>query len=411
MAVRSTFRIGARRAVIGLLLAGMIGLDGVTAERAQAADTCKRSRQGPSGTLPQGATWRAVPPGPVDGRTFASVVWTGREVIVWGGEAGSELARTADGAAYDPRKGTWRPLAASPISPRSEHIAVWTSKEMIVWGGIGLPGETVRDAAAYDPTKDEWRRIPKAPIEPAAFPVAVWTGNDIFVWSRGGGAAFDPARDRWRRIPKSPLGARADAAAVWTGCEVVIWGGRSIGEHGFFDDGATYNPATRRWKPLPASPLGTERVPNPGRVGGLPSVITARGFIHPNAVWTGDEVLVWGYLYAFRAGAPQAMPLAAYNPKTGTWRTLASPAVTFARETDGTGGERAVWTGDSMVALTGNVDVQGARALRYEPGGAVWTELPSPAADPRYMPDYNAQLVFTGTSVIAWQQTTSLILA
>ena len=38
---------------------------------------------------------------------------------------------------------TTRALSAAPIAARTSHVAVWTGAEMIVWGGIGLgePGE------------------------------------------------------------------------------------------------------------------------------------------------------------------------------------------------------------------------------------------------------------------------------
>jgi hypothetical protein len=411
--VSSALLAGARLTLLTLLPVGLVGLDGIRATAGAADATCRRSAQGPAGTLPETASWQAIPPGPVDGRNSSSVVWTGSEIIAWGGEAGNEVARYADGAAYDPSRGTWRALPAAPLTPRSEHAAVWTGEEMIVWGGIGVQREATLDTAAYDPKQDRWRRIADSPILSASRPVAVWTGNEMIVWggsARKDGAAFDPARNKWRRIPRSPLRPRAGAAATWTGCEVVIWGGQVIGERGFLDDGASYNPATRRWRKLPASPLGTERIRNVDNVPGFPPVITARGFIHPNAVWTGDEFLVWGYLTGFRAGAPQATPLAGYNPKTRMWRALTSPTIDFADQDEGTGGERTTWAGDSMIALTGNVDVRGVRALRYEPTRDIWNELPSPTSQSRFVPDYNGQLVFTGASVISWQATTSFIL-
>jgi hypothetical protein len=284
---------------------------------------------------------------------------------------------------------------------------------MVIWGGAGAQSEPTPDAAAYDPKRDEWRPLADALIPSAPRAVAVWTGKEMIVWggrSRNDGAAFDPARNKWRRIPRSPLSPRAGAAATWTGCEVVVWGGQSIGEWGFLDDGASYDPAARRWRKLPPAPLGTERIRNVDKVPGFSPVITARGFIHPNAVWSGEEVLVWGNLHAFRAGAPQAAPLAGYNPKTRAWRTLTPPTIDFAPQGEGTGGERTAWAGDSMVALTGNVDVHGVRALRYEPARDVWNELPPPATSAGFVPDYNAQVLFTGTSVIAWQTTTSVML-
>jgi hypothetical protein len=39
------------------------------------------------------------------------------------------------GATYDPATGTWRDLAEPPLSPRRDHVAVWTGDELLIWGG------------------------------------------------------------------------------------------------------------------------------------------------------------------------------------------------------------------------------------------------------------------------------------
>ena len=52
---------------------------------------------------PVGDRWEALPPAPLSGRGRARGVWTGREFIVWGGEADyNHRAEFADGAAYTP---------------------------------------------------------------------------------------------------------------------------------------------------------------------------------------------------------------------------------------------------------------------------------------------------------------------
>lgn len=134
-----------------------------------------------------------IPPAPVAPRTGASAVWTGAELVVWGGSYG-EHARPADpaeptiawqnagdGAAYNPGRGTWRLLASSPLAGRSAHVAVWTGEEMIVWGGWSFDGDgqpTVReDGAAYNPLTDRWRPIAPAPIPGRGSAAAVWTGR------------------------------------------------------------------------------------------------------------------------------------------------------------------------------------------------------------------------------------------
>ena len=72
-----------------------------------------------------------IVPGP---RLGAVVIWTGRELIVWGGSGGSAKAPVlyGDGASYDPMTNTWHMLAPSPLSPRSYASAVWTGKELVI---------------------------------------------------------------------------------------------------------------------------------------------------------------------------------------------------------------------------------------------------------------------------------------
>jgi hypothetical protein len=62
-----------------------------------------------------------------------TAVWTGIEMIVWGGWIGSY---SNTGGRYDPGTDSW--TATSPTkapTARSRHTAVWTGSEMIVWGG------------------------------------------------------------------------------------------------------------------------------------------------------------------------------------------------------------------------------------------------------------------------------------
>src|SRR5207237_7802454 len=81
--------------------------------------------------------WRRLPAAPLRSRHGASAVWTGREMIVWGGawRAGNASIWLDDGAAYDPAGDRWRRLASSPLAPRSEAVIAWTGKEVLVWGG------------------------------------------------------------------------------------------------------------------------------------------------------------------------------------------------------------------------------------------------------------------------------------
>src|SRR5947207_466457 len=60
-----------------------------------------------------------------------TAVWTGTEMIVWGG-------------GY-PGTNTWIATATSNVpDARFDHTAVWTGSEMIVWGGYDLASQPRR---------------------------------------------------------------------------------------------------------------------------------------------------------------------------------------------------------------------------------------------------------------------------
>ena len=92
----------------------------------------------------QGATAAGIGPGfwslpdglnPIPtGRYGAPAVWTGSEMIVWGGYEGN--SDTNLGLRYDPATDTWAETSriAAPEA-RADHSAVWTGSELIVWGG------------------------------------------------------------------------------------------------------------------------------------------------------------------------------------------------------------------------------------------------------------------------------------
>ena len=73
-------------------------------------------------------------------REFHTAVWTGSEMIVWGGFGHSYPTRLKTGGRYNPSTDTWRATSKTNApAGRNHHTAVWTGSEMIVWGGIISP--------------------------------------------------------------------------------------------------------------------------------------------------------------------------------------------------------------------------------------------------------------------------------
>jgi hypothetical protein len=106
-------------------------------------------------------------------------------MIVWGGD---QVEFSKVGGRYNPRNNQWRPLAESPITGRFDHSVVWTGKEAMIWGGFGRACGSTRDGycangARYDPTLDAWSVIsPSADLGARSRHTAVWTGNRMIVW-------------------------------------------------------------------------------------------------------------------------------------------------------------------------------------------------------------------------------------
>jgi hypothetical protein len=221
-------------------------------------------------------SWEAIPPAPIEGRSYAAAAWTGSELIVWGGWDGSfkgdEPGTFADGAAFDPASRRWRTLPPNGLSARAP-LSVWTGDDLIVWGTSFRTVDRPLDGAAYDPTSDSWRPIAAGPIE-LTDAVAEWTGTEMIVFGaalHGGnhpetptaiGAAYDPAGDTWRLLPDSDIDTNANAAS-WLGDRLIAW---DYAEHT-----SAYSPATNSWTSLAAPPVDACE--------DVPRSVTAEGYV------------------------------------------------------------------------------------------------------------------------------------
>jgi N-acetylneuraminic acid mutarotase len=102
---------------------------------------------------PVTSTWRQLPAMPF-GRAGFAAVWTGSQVLVWGGVTGRSPGSPVPphGEAYDPATNQWTALPEAPLSGRAGPTAIWTGSQMIVWGGY-TTSENYTDGAAYTPGK------------------------------------------------------------------------------------------------------------------------------------------------------------------------------------------------------------------------------------------------------------------
>ncbi len=134
--------------------------------------------------------------------------WTGSEMLVWGGQLSDEASLVlGDGARYDPTTDSWTPMSSEGApSPRREALSVWTGSELVVWGGRGAGYSALTDGAIYDPVLDRWR-----PMAPTSIPLtspygtlnAVWTGTEVlfYLGDTRTGARYRPDLDAWFPMP------------------------------------------------------------------------------------------------------------------------------------------------------------------------------------------------------------------
>ncbi|MDB6133498.1 MAG: Kelch repeat protein [Verrucomicrobiales bacterium] len=338
------------------------------------------------GNINAGDSWTAITGGAA--RDRATAVWTGTEMMVWGDSGG--------GWRYNPTTNTWKAMnTVNQPAPRNDALAVWTGTEMIVWGGVtDLAYQNT--GGRYNPTTDTWSTVGTANAPSARYRAsAVWTGNAMIVWggvdgtaALGDGAAFYPETGIWATISKvSAPSARQLHTAVWSGAEMIVWGGvntTALSGQTAYADGARYNPATNIWTGMAASNT------NPR-------------FFH-TAVWTGSEMMVWGGQSKDPAGPTGAEFIlfnsgSRYNAAGNTWTAMSVSDAVPARMR-----HTAVWSGNEMIVWGGytspyNPAVYTSTGGRYSPGANSWT-----AAGLTGVPAARAMqnAVWSGSEMIIW---------
>jgi N-acetylneuraminic acid mutarotase len=318
-------------------------------------------------------TWTPTDPTNVpDPRSFPTAVWTGSEMIVWGG-----YPQLNTGGRYNPSTDSWIPTSTvNAPAGRYLHTAVWTGSEMIIWGGVNGSNVYFNTGGKYNPSTDSWTATSRsnAPDRRVGH-TAVWTGSEMIVW--GGyfydgiehflntGGKYNPSTDSWTATSgtSAPAGRRYHTA-VWTGSEMIVWGG---GEP-YLNTGGRYSPITDSW-----TITSTTNAPS-GRE------------VH-TAVWTGTEMIVWSGLGLFGDSNTGGR----YNPSTDSWTPTSLTNVPIGRDS-----HTAVWTGDEMIVWGGSDLNTGGR---YDPGTDSWTATSlTEAPDPRY----RHTAVWTGSEMIVW---------
>jgi len=83
-------------------------------------------------------------------------------MVVWGGFNGTNFLAT--GGRYNPAANTWQAVsAANAPAARADAAAVWSGTEMIVWGGQSVSGGVtnfLNTGGRCNPTANTWQSLP-----------------------------------------------------------------------------------------------------------------------------------------------------------------------------------------------------------------------------------------------------------
>lgn len=176
-------------------------------------------------------------------------------MIIWGG-ADDSVLNASLGFSFDPTfgaHGKWTAISSvSEPSSRYFHTAVWTGTEMIIWGGCkaknaGLSCQINQETgtgARYNPGTNAWAPLTTTSAPTARFlHSALWTGDKMVLWGGGtdqngdgasliavaNGAHYLPpslGTEAWTSLSAvSAPSARLQPLLALRGSELMVWGG------------------------------------------------------------------------------------------------------------------------------------------------------------------------------------------
>jgi len=277
-------------------------------------------------------TWTPIANGN-PGRRNHSTVWTGTQLIVWAGLAGSSVNNSSysnTGARWTAATDSWLSITTLDApSERQDAPAVWTGSLMMVWGGNRL-STRYNTGGTYDPISNTWFATPMTNVPDARYNhTMVWTGTEAIVWggknssslSVNTGGRYVPGNSSWTatNTTGAPAG-RVLHTAVWSGNEMIVWGG-GISALNLYNTGGRYNPSSDSW-------TATSTVNAPA----------AREY--HTAVFGGGEMIIWGG-YSDGSNTPTG---GRYNPSSDSWLATTLTGAPAPRRF-----HKAIWAQNGMI--------------------------------------------------------------
>jgi N-acetylneuraminic acid mutarotase len=353
-----------------------------------------------------------LPPAPITARSGAASAWTGRQLLIWGGDPdprGEQMA--GDGAAYAPATKRWTKLPAAPISARTQMASVWTGSELFIWGGDAADGIS-NDGALFNPATQKWRKLPTGPLSGRVDAQAVWVDGEVIVISGDPPAlsssqqvytdlaAFSPTTNKWTTLAPMPLASNQLVLAVvavatndrlyaWEEWQHAVNNADGSGEIYSGLDLYIFDPTDNSWTPDVAASRPADGMPDNNAPDGVGTAIWAGTniVVPPTEPWCGDCPGP-----GFMGGQGRQL-----DPMANSWRKIAPGPI------DDLNPQAFVWTGKAFVEFDTGAEANGpagstlpGQAAAWDPSTGTWKQLP---AAPLYGGDVE---VWDGDDLLEW---------
>ncbi len=218
-----------------------------------------------------------------------TAVWTGTQMIVWGGTNGTQNFKS--GGVYDPGTDSWSPTSEGTNCPtaRVGHSAAWLSTRMAIWGGWDGSSNYYATGSKYNPSTDAWNAITTtgAPLARRDHVgVAFDGGNTLYVWggrttttlgTQSGGQLVGATWYDWTPETNTPSGRNHALAVVDSNYgDIFVWGGNE--GTGWVNDGGVYQ-NNDGWYDVPSTGAPSARFGETGVVSGHQCTFDDRAII------------------------------------------------------------------------------------------------------------------------------------
>ena len=285
-------------------------------------------------------TWQKLtnlPAGLLVAKDKPTFLWTGTELLVWGGNGAN------DGYRYNPTTNSWTTISATnaPV-PRNFYLSILTGIELIIWGGNDASTNLgLSTGARYNLASNTWTAL-NITNAPAYLSGAncTFTNNAMYVYGGTSNNVYSNKMHKYDLITNvwtqnTPVGTtvplRTAASMLSHNGFIYMYGGNytqySVTQ--FLSDGYVYNTATNSWSV------------NVGM--GIPNYVNSTSFQVGNKVYSfgGVAGAANNYTYSNEVGVKNITALNPAYIKLGN----ASIAARFGSYVDSLPGNRLIFWG------------------------------------------------------------------